>query len=542
MEVHNRTKTKSIILSTCFGLGLMLVACTGPEPVKEIPTFNLVSSKVEVSSVESITLTASVAADVTRVEFFRGTARLGEDTEAPFTQVVPLTSTDNGEVGFSAKAFDASGLVGASKPVNVTVGIFLWAKEFDTEVSGNLGVGYPYGGASATEIAIDKDNNIYIAGICSGNFVGQKSAQFSVFLIKLDRKGELLWVRQTGPANFPYIYDIELDELGNIYIASQTYAPSATAFSYEFLTKFDTNGVQIWHKKLESGSILEFSINKLGNIYAVGYAVGTDGKFQKILSKSDLNGNRIWVKNIDTDEKSNLTDLELAEDGSVFISGNYLDESEPKLDGYEPKSTRGFAAKYDSGGMQIWSKVLSSGSNQFVSSVKTDSSGNAYYLIHQRRTQGKDANYFELIFKIDVNGNQSLIKKYDQVYSVEKYEREFQGVIRSDEIPKYLSVNDFILDDSGDITVIGTISWVDGWILLNEVNGFIEKIDQNGGFIWRSNFGRKYLQESPYSVAMDKEGKNYFVTGSNFVHLYGVRSASSVRAFIRSFTSSGIQR
>jgi hypothetical protein len=405
-----------------------------------------------------------------------------------------------------------------------------------------LGVGYPYGGATATNIAIDKDNNIFIAGICSGNFVAQKSAHFSVFLIKLDQKGEFLWVRQTGPANFPYFYDMQLDEQGNVYIAGQSYVPSETVYTYESLTKFDTNGVQLWHKKLESESILEFSINKLGDIHAIGYAVGTDGNFQKILSKSDLNGNRIWVKNIDTEEKSDLTDLELAEDGSIYILGNYLGESEPKLDGYEPKSSRGFAAKYDSGGIKLWSKDLISGSNQTVSSVKIDKDGNTYYLIHQRRTQGGDAHYSELIFKIDTNGNQSLIKKYDQVYSVEKYEREYQGVIRSDEITKYLSVNDFVLDDSGNITVIGTISWDDGWILLNELNGFIEKIDQNGSSIWRSNFGKRYLREGVTSVVLDKEGKNYFVVGSNIVHLYGVRSASSVRVSIRSFTSSGLQR
>jgi Bacterial Ig domain len=138
MEFQIRTKTKSVILSMCFGLGLILIACTGPESVKEIPSFNLISSKAEISSAESISLTASVADGVTRVEFFRGTTKLGEDTQAPFTQVVPLTNADNGELAFSARAFDATGLVGASKQVSVTVGIFLWAKEFDTEVSGNL--------------------------------------------------------------------------------------------------------------------------------------------------------------------------------------------------------------------------------------------------------------------------------------------------------------------------------------------------------------------------------------------------------------------
>jgi hypothetical protein len=542
MKLQIRTRTKAIILSICFGLGLMMMACTGPEPVKEIPSFNLVSSKSEISSAESVSLTASVAADVIRVEFFRGVTKLGEDTEAPFTQVVPLTNADNGEVAFSAKAFDATGLVGTSKQVSVTVGIFLWAKEFDTEVSGNVGVGYPYGGATATNIAIDKDNNIFIAGICSGNFVGQKSAHFSVFLIKLDQKGEFLWVRQTGPANFPYFYDVQLDEQGNVYIAGQSYVPSETVYTYESLTKFDTNGVQLWHKKLESESILEFSINKFGNIYAIGYAVGTDGNFQKILSKSDLNGNRIWVKNIDTEEKSDLTDLELAEDGSIYILGNYLGESEPKLDGYEPKSSRGFAAKYDSGGIQLWSKDLISGSNQTVSSVKIDKDGNTYYLIHQRRTQGEDAHYSELIFKIDTNGNQSLIKKYNQVYSVENYEWEYQGVTYPGEIKKFLSVRDFLVDELGNITVLGTISWTDERIPLVEDDGFIEKVDQNGNSIWRSNFGQKYLQDSAVSIALDNEGTNYFVTGSNINRLYGVRSASSVRAFIRSFTSAGVQR
>jgi GH18 family chitinase len=89
------------------------------------PTVSLTSSSTNVTSAGSITLTANASDNVgvTRVEFYRGATKLGEDPTSPYTQSLSLSSADNGTLALSAKAFDAAGNTVTSSVVNVTVSI-----------------------------------------------------------------------------------------------------------------------------------------------------------------------------------------------------------------------------------------------------------------------------------------------------------------------------------------------------------------------------------------------------------------------------------
>jgi hypothetical protein len=89
------------------------------------PTVSLASSASSVTSAQTLTLTASASDNigVTKVEFYRGATKLGEDTSAPFTASLALTSADNGSLGFTARAFDAAGNQADSSAVTVNVAI-----------------------------------------------------------------------------------------------------------------------------------------------------------------------------------------------------------------------------------------------------------------------------------------------------------------------------------------------------------------------------------------------------------------------------------
>jgi uncharacterized delta-60 repeat protein len=89
------------------------------------PTVSLSSNTDKVSSAGSIKLTA-VATDnvgVSKVEFYDGTTKIGEDSSAPYEQTVDLTAANNGAKTYTAKAFDAANNSGSSDPVTVTVAI-----------------------------------------------------------------------------------------------------------------------------------------------------------------------------------------------------------------------------------------------------------------------------------------------------------------------------------------------------------------------------------------------------------------------------------
>ncbi|MGL4609746.1 MAG: Ig-like domain-containing protein [Trueperaceae bacterium] len=72
------------------------------------PTVGLTVSKTEVMVVESITLTAEASDNkaVAKVEFYKGSTKLGEDSEAPYEYAANITSVDNGTVSFVARAID----------------------------------------------------------------------------------------------------------------------------------------------------------------------------------------------------------------------------------------------------------------------------------------------------------------------------------------------------------------------------------------------------------------------------------------------------
>jgi Bacterial Ig domain/Bacterial Ig-like domain len=131
MKIHTRWFGPTFLAST---LMAVLVACPAPTPSPAPitgdttkPTVSLASSSTNITTAGSITLTATASDNVgvTKVEFYDGTSKLGEDSSAGdgFTQAVPLTSSSNGSKSYTAKAFDAAGNTQTSTALVMTVNI-----------------------------------------------------------------------------------------------------------------------------------------------------------------------------------------------------------------------------------------------------------------------------------------------------------------------------------------------------------------------------------------------------------------------------------
>jgi len=105
---------------------LLLVACT---PVGDTtpPSVSLSASPTTVTDYSPLTLTANASDNkgVTRVEFYDGSQKIGEDTTPAdgFSLSFRLKSSDNGSKSYTAKAFDAAGNSATSSPVSVSVNI-----------------------------------------------------------------------------------------------------------------------------------------------------------------------------------------------------------------------------------------------------------------------------------------------------------------------------------------------------------------------------------------------------------------------------------
>lgn len=110
------------------GLLLSLAACSpagGGSADTTAPTVSLVASSSNVTAAGSITLTATASDNVgvTKVEFYDGATKLGEDISAPYTQTLSYTAANNGSKSYTAKAYDAANYSQTSNAASVTVAI-----------------------------------------------------------------------------------------------------------------------------------------------------------------------------------------------------------------------------------------------------------------------------------------------------------------------------------------------------------------------------------------------------------------------------------
>ena len=195
------------------------------------------------------------------------------------------------------------------------------------------------GGESITSIAVDPNNNLYVAGHASttqGTIIATAgSHQFSyggyqdAFLAKFNSSGVRLWSTYYGGPDYEYGWGCCTDPSGNVYLAGTQvnyYVPYsgtiiATSGSYQsaigngfsdaFLVKFNSSGIRQWAtyyggNNLEDG--LSCSSDSYGNIYLSGITSSTNaiasgsafqgnftgGTYDAYLAKFDNNGNRQW--------------------------------------------------------------------------------------------------------------------------------------------------------------------------------------------------------------------------------------------------------
>jgi Bacterial Ig domain len=90
---------------------------------RTVPTVSLTSATATLTSAGNLELNADVSDNrgMARVEFFDGAQKLGETTSNPFALSLNLSSSDNREHMYSAKAIDRAGNSASSAPLKISV-------------------------------------------------------------------------------------------------------------------------------------------------------------------------------------------------------------------------------------------------------------------------------------------------------------------------------------------------------------------------------------------------------------------------------------
>lgn len=233
-------------------------------------------------------------------------------------------------------------------------GEFVWAKNFITNgLSGGESVG--------KRIKIDPLGNIYTAGYFVdtvdfdpgvATFQLVSNGNIDIFISKLDASGNFVWAKSFGGIDRDEVYDLELDDVGNVYTTggfkdSVDFDPNGPAFdlysfgSEVFISKLDASGNFVWAKHFEGGAGDYYgqgiALDADHNVYTTGYinsSVDMDpgpnslymgsGIGVIFVSKLNANGDYAWAKVLPTSGFGYGNAIAVNANSEVYITGGFM--------------------------------------------------------------------------------------------------------------------------------------------------------------------------------------------------------------------------
>lgn len=360
-------------------------------------------------------------------------------------------------------------------------------------VDGNYVWSHVIGGASGDSgraITTDPDGNVYVTGAFSGvvDFDSGSgitnrgdASSISIFVMKLNTDGELIWVRSMGGSGYNTGSGIALDRSGNLYVSG----------FYTGTVDFDP----------EEGSTELTS-------------VGLTDSF--VIKLSDT-GNLIWAKSIGGTYGSNIFDIVADENGSVFLTGGFTEmtDFDPGPGVYTINSMGGrdlFVSKLDADGGFVWAETAHGTLDDLGADIVLGPNGDLYFTGFFQNTLSFDSgipsltsagDYDIVVGKVDENGDAVWARRIgagspDYGYSLAADTNGYIYVTG-----QFWGTVDF---DPGAGTGNLTSSGVG--------DAFITKLDQDGDFVWAKKLGG----------TADDMGEGIAVDNAGYIYLTGLFS------------------
>lgn len=456
---------------------------------------------------------------------------------------------------------------------------FSWARQI-----GGAGeeVGY--------SVAVNANKEQYITGSFSGTvdfdpgtsvYNLTSNGDQDAFVLKLDRFGNFLWVRQFGSSSTEYGKSIVVDAEGNIIVTggfngSIDLDPGPANVNYTtaglydfFICKLDESGNFLWGSKWGGTSKEDFcngiTVDTDGNIYAVGSFYGnvdfdpsisvnvmSASYIDAFVFKLNSSGKLVWAKKMGGSYREVSTAVTVDANGYVYITGDFrgLNSDFDPGPGTFYLNTYGdsdqFICKLDSFGNFVWATQLTSAAYDFSTpkSISVDINGNVY-------TAGAFEGYTDFdpgtaVVAMRSNGYfDGYITKFDASGNF-LWAKNLGGCANTD----YATC--LKLDNSGNVYITGIFQYVGDFdpgpgifnlTGIGNIDIYLVKLTSNGDFIWAKNIGGGYNDLS-YDMHVDAVGNIYllgtFSSGVDFdfgSNVFGLLAAGGNDIFIQKIVS-----
>lgn len=271
-------------------------------------------------------------------------------------------------------------------------GAHLWSERFGDDEE-QLEYAYALAVAPGGDIVIagDFEGTIDFGG---GPLTNQSLSD--AFMVKLTGEGEHVWSAAYAAGTYAYPQAVAIDADGNIALGGHFNGSvdlgggemQGAGLSDPFVGRFDGDGNYLWSQRFGDDSaqyLYDLDTDAGGNIYVTGGFVGAinPGKGQLVsagaddvyIAKLSPIGNAVWAKRFGDGGPQLGRGLAVDGQGRVTIVG----ETQGSVDfGGGPiagPGLRSFVAQFDGDGAHLWSKLLSEG-HAIARAVETDGLGN----------------------------------------------------------------------------------------------------------------------------------------------------------------------
>lgn len=295
-----------------------------------------------------------------------------------------------------------------------TSGTRLWVRMRGT--SGN-----DYGRGAA----VDSAGNIYFAGLVGGTLDSQSYAgSGDPCLIKYDAGGTWQWTRIWGSSGSEKVFGVAIDGNDNIYVAGTTagsFGGQTNAGNGDlYVSRFDTSGNRAWDRIFgTSGEQLVSGDDRGNNVTAdpcgfvsvVGASGSVGGPYDAYMRHYDDGGNAQWTTTWGSTNNEYCTAVYADKGGDLVAAGTTYGS----FDGQSYSGSQGelFLSRFSSGGTRPWSRIWGSSVGDFGFGVCISTAGEIFVtgaaggsVDGQTYVGGNDvvvSKYTESVDPLDVN-------------------------------------------------------------------------------------------------------------------------------------------
>ena len=347
----------------------------------------------------------------------------------------------------------------------------------------------------------------------------------SVVLAGLDYSIE--WTRQFGTSALDYAHCVAVDSSGNVFVAGYTKGafPGYTNLGSDdaFVRKYNSAGVEQWTRQFgtsSSDAAWGVAADSSGNAYVVGGTVGAFpgytnlGSDDAFVRKYNSAGVEQWTRQFGSNDRDIASGVAVNSSDNVLVAG-YAFGTLPGQSSAGGEDA--FVRKYNSAGIEQWTRQFGTSASDGAWGVAVDSSGNAYVV---GGTYGAFPGYTNL------GGDDAFLRKYNSA-GVEQWTRQF-GTPTADE------AYGVAVDSSGNVFVAGyTRGAFPGYTNLGGYDAFVRQYNSAGVEQRTRQFGTPD-DDIAFGVAVDSSG-NVYVAGVTSGILPGQSSAGSMDAFVMKF-------